>query len=150
MRLLGIPFGSSTGFLGASRTAEHDTWFETIFSQVMGLFHWEIVRMRDKIWLFCTLAVGSGFAQNVDFASYIPWRQTDNQPGVHDPTVIRDERGVYTLMSTNNLLAISQSTDRLTSTSKARPRPICELPSWIVVRVHRHREHLGTAPLEDG
>ena len=68
-------------------------------------------------------------AQNVEFASYIPWRQTETQPGAHDPTVIRDERGVYTLLSTNNLLAISQSTDMANWSWKGSILP--RVPSWM-------------------
>lgn len=85
--------------------------------------------MRDRIWMLCAIGASCGFAQNVDFAAYIPWRQTETQPGVHDPTVIRDERGVYTLMSTNNLLAISQSTDMATWTSKGKL--LSSVPTWM-------------------
>jgi arabinan endo-1,5-alpha-L-arabinosidase len=63
------------------------------------------------------------------FASYIPWRQTETQPGVHDPTVTRDERGVYTLMSTNNLLAVSQSTDMANWSGKGRL--LSGVPGWM-------------------
>lgn len=69
-------------------------------------------------------------AQDMNFASYIPWRQTETQPGVHDPTVIRDDRGVYTLMSTNNLLAVSQSTDMANWTAKGAL--LTKVPSWML------------------
>lgn len=85
--------------------------------------------MRDRIWVLCAITVSCGFAQDVDFAAYIPWRQLDTQPGVHDPTVIRDDRGVYTLMSTNNLLAISQSTDMANWSSKGRL--LSAVPAWM-------------------
>ncbi len=75
--------------------------------------------------LFTCLAT----AQNVEFASYIPWRQTETQPGAHDPTVIRDERGVYTLLSTNNLLAIAQSTDKANWSWKGSILP--RVPAWM-------------------
>lgn len=68
-------------------------------------------------------------AQNVEFASYIPWRQTETQPGAHDPTVIRDERGVYTLLSTNNLLAVAQSTDMANWSWKGSILP--KVPTWM-------------------
>jgi arabinan endo-1,5-alpha-L-arabinosidase len=85
--------------------------------------------MRDRIWMLCAIGASCGFAQNVDFAAYIPWRQTETQPGVHDPTVIRDERGVYTLMSTNNLLAISQSSDMANWSSKGKL--LSSVPTWM-------------------
>jgi len=85
--------------------------------------------MLNGVLRWCLLAVGLGFCQNVDFASYIPWRQTDSQPGVHDPTVIRDDRGTYTLMSTNNLLAVSQSTDMASWSSKAKL--LSGVPTWM-------------------
>lgn len=69
-------------------------------------------------------------AQDMDFSSTIPWRQTETQPGVHDPTVIRDERGVYTLMSTNNLLAVSQSTDMANWSPKGAL--LTKVPSWML------------------
>lgn len=69
-------------------------------------------------------------AQEMGFASYIPWRQTETQPGVHDPTVLRDERGVYTLMSTNNLLAIAQSTDMANWTWKGSI--LTKVPAWML------------------
>jgi len=37
--------------------------------------------------------------------------------GAHDPTVIRDTQGVYTLLTTNNLLQIRQSTDEINWTA---------------------------------
>jgi arabinan endo-1,5-alpha-L-arabinosidase len=85
--------------------------------------------MLDRVLRLGILVAGIGFSQNVDFASYIPWRQTETQPGVHDPTVIRDERGVYTLMSTNNLLAVSQSTDMANWSSKGKL--LSAVPSWM-------------------
>jgi arabinan endo-1,5-alpha-L-arabinosidase len=85
--------------------------------------------MRYRILVLCVLAAGCGFSQTVDFASYIPWRQTETQPAVHDPTVIRDDRGVFTLMSTNNLLAVSQSSDMATWSSKGKL--LSAVPSWM-------------------
>lgn len=69
-------------------------------------------------------------AEEMGFAPYIPWRQTETQPGVHDPTVLRDERGVYTLMSTNNLLAIAQSTDMANWTWKGSI--LTKVPAWML------------------
>jgi arabinan endo-1,5-alpha-L-arabinosidase len=86
--------------------------------------------MLGKVFLFGTLAAACVCAQNVDFASYIPWRQTDTYPGAHDPTVIRDDRGVFTLMSTNNLLAVSQSSDMLTFGYKKSL--LTAVPSWML------------------
>lgn len=75
-------------------------------------------------------ALASGLsAQDMGFASYIPWRQIETQPGVHDPTVTRDDRGVYTLMSTNNLLAIAQSTDMSNWTWKGSI--LTKVPTWM-------------------
>ncbi len=68
-------------------------------------------------------------AQEMGFAAYIPWRQTETQPGVHDPTVIRDDRGVYTLLSTNNLLAVAQSTDKANWTWHGSI--LSKVPSWM-------------------
>lgn len=66
----------------------------------------------------------SSFAQDG-----IPWTVTETITGTHDPSVIRDERGVYTMMSTNNLLEIRQSNDMVTWTSKGRI--FSSLPSWM-------------------
>lgn len=64
------------------------------------------------LFLACLLTLAT--AQNTDRASYITWLQNDKPyTGAHDPGIIRDERGVYTLVSTNNLLTLSQSTDML-------------------------------------
>ncbi|HOX50784.1 MAG TPA: family 43 glycosylhydrolase [Fibrobacteria bacterium] len=77
------------------------------------------------------LALASGVAaQEFTFAPGIPWLQTESQPGVHDPTVIRDDRGVYTLMSTNNLLAISQSTDLANWSPKGKL--LNAVPAWML------------------
>lgn len=76
------------------------------------------------------LVAPSASAQEMGFASYIPWRQTETQPGAHDPTVIRDERGVYTLLSTNNLLAIAQSTDMSNWTWHGSI--LSKVPSWML------------------
>lgn len=78
----------------------------------------------------CALVAPSVLAQEMGFASYIPWRQTETQPGVHDPTVIRDERGVYTLLSTNNLLAVAQSTDMSNWTWHGSI--LSKVPSWML------------------
>lgn len=86
--------------------------------------------MLGKVFTYGSLAAAGVFSQNVDFAAYIPWRQTDTYPGAHDPTVIRDERGVYTLMSTNNLLALSQSTDMLNFAYKKSL--LSAVPSWML------------------
>lgn len=69
-------------------------------------------------------------AQEMGFASYIPWRQIETQPGVHDPTVIRDDRGFYTLLSTNNLLAVAQSTDKVNWTWHGSI--LSKVPSWMI------------------
>lgn len=46
-------------------------------------------------------------------AQDIPWfnNESYNYPDIHDPAVIKDERGVYIMLSTNNLLTIYQSSD---------------------------------------
>ncbi len=49
--------------------------------------------------------------------------------GAHDPTVIRDTRGVYTLLTTNNLLQIRQSTDEINWTVKGNIVPA--VPAWV-------------------
>lgn len=84
--------------------------------------------MHSKIGICLAFATGA-FALNVDFAADIPWRQTETQPGTHDPSVIRDDRGVYTLLSTNNLLAVSQSTDMSNWTPKGRL--LNGVPGWM-------------------
>ncbi|QQS03926.1 MAG: family 43 glycosylhydrolase [Fibrobacterota bacterium] len=75
------------------------------------------------------LSAQCAMAVNVSFAPYIPWRQTETQPGAHDPTVIRDDRGVYTLMSTNNLLTLWQSTDMVNWSSKGKL--LNGVPTWM-------------------
>lgn len=88
-------------------------------------------RTRPRVFaLAAALFAQAPGAQDMAFASYIPWRQTETQPGVHDPTVTRDERGVYTLMSTNNLLAIAQSTDMANWTWKGSILP--KVPAWML------------------
>lgn len=59
----------------------------------------------------------------------IPWQSTERITGAHDPTIIRDERGVYTLLTTNNLLQLRQSTDMVNWTSVGRI--FNSLPSWL-------------------
>jgi arabinan endo-1,5-alpha-L-arabinosidase len=49
--------------------------------------------------------------------------------GAHDPTVIRDTRGVYTLLTTNNLLQIRQSTDEINWTAVGNIVPA--VPAWV-------------------
>ena len=51
--------------------------------------------------LFCALLFISFFITN---GHSQPWYATEKLTDSHDPTVIRDERGVYTSMTTNNLL----------------------------------------------
>lgn len=49
--------------------------------------------------------------------------------GAHDPTVIRDTRGVYTLLTTNNLLQIRQSTDEINW--KVVGNIVPSVPAWV-------------------
>jgi arabinan endo-1,5-alpha-L-arabinosidase len=49
--------------------------------------------------------------------------------GAHDPTVIRDTQGVYTLLTTNNLLQIRQSTDEINWTAVGNIVPA--VPAWV-------------------
>ena len=43
------------------------------------------------------------------FSQTIPWLSKETLTGGHDPSIIKDERGVYTLLSTNNMLELRQS-----------------------------------------
>lgn len=63
-------------------------------------------------------------------AQDIPWHnhETYNYNHIHDPTVIRDDRGVYTMMSTNNMLAIVQSDDLINWTTV--DHIFDDLPDW--------------------
>ena len=49
--------------------------------------------------------------------------------GAHDPTVIKDDRCVYTLLTTNNLLQIRQSTDGINWTAKGNI--FTAVPAWV-------------------
>ena len=49
--------------------------------------------------------------------------------GAHDPTVIRDTRGVYTLLTTNNLLQVRQSTDEINW--KVVGNIVPAVPAWV-------------------
>ena len=51
--------------------------------------------------IFCSFLFISFFITNGQSQA---WFATEKLTDSHDPTVIRDERGVYTLMTTNNLL----------------------------------------------
>lgn len=46
-------------------------------------------------------------------AQELPWHNNEsyNYNDIHDPTMIKDDRGVYTMMSTNNMLTMVQSGD---------------------------------------
>ncbi|MCB9497504.1 MAG: family 43 glycosylhydrolase [Fibrobacteria bacterium] len=77
-----------------------------------------------------TLLAFEPFAQNVQFAPSIPFRQSDTQPGAHDPTVVRDDRGVFTLLSTNNLLSVWQSSDMATWSPQGKL--LKSVPSWML------------------
>jgi arabinan endo-1,5-alpha-L-arabinosidase len=58
-----------------------------------------------------------------------PWLAIEALTGAHDPTVIRDDRGVYTLMTTNNLLQLRQSTDMVKWTTVGQI--FTSVPTWI-------------------
>ena len=45
----------------------------------------------------------------VTFSQTVPWLNRETLTGAHDPTIIKDERGVYTLLTTNNMLQLRQS-----------------------------------------
>ena len=49
--------------------------------------------------------------------------------GAHDPTVLKDDRCVYTLFSTNNLLQVRQSTDEVNW--KAVGNIFTAVPAWV-------------------
>jgi arabinan endo-1,5-alpha-L-arabinosidase len=49
--------------------------------------------------------------------------------GAHDPTVLRDSRGVYSLLCTNNLLQIRQSTDEINW--KVVGNIVPAVPAWV-------------------
>src|SRR5579871_6340082 len=49
--------------------------------------------------------------------------------GAHDPTVIKDDRCVYTLLTTNNLLQVRQSTDEVNWTVKGNI--FTAVPAWV-------------------
>lgn len=49
--------------------------------------------------------------------------------GAHDPTVIKDDRCVYTLFTTNNLLQVRQSTDEVNWTAKGNI--FTAVPAWV-------------------
>lgn len=66
---------------------------------------------------------------NAVFAQTPPWQLTETTTGAHDPSIVRDNRGIYTLMTTNNLLEIRQSTNMVNWTS--RDRIFNSLPSWM-------------------
>lgn len=79
--------------------------------------------------VFCVI-IGHSFAQNLTDANYIPWLQRETQPqDSHDPGVLRDNRGIYTLVSTNNLLSIRQSTDKSNWTNQGRVFNV--VPPWM-------------------
>ncbi len=58
-----------------------------------------------------------------------PWQSTEKLTGAHDPTMIRDDRGVYSLLTTNNLLEIRQSNDMVTWTSMGKI--LSAVPAWM-------------------
>src|SRR4051812_5331014 len=62
-------------------------------------------------------------------AEVIPWQNMEVLTGTHDPSIIRDERGVYSLVSTNNLCTIQQSTDMVHWQSKGKI--FSAVPSWM-------------------
>lgn len=63
------------------------------------------------------------------FNGDMPWLQSHSWVGAHDPTFIRDDNGTYTLLLTNNMLRVQQSTDMLHYTNQNRV--FNSLPSWV-------------------
>lgn len=63
------------------------------------------------------------------FNGNMSWLQTHTWHGGHDPTFIRNENGTYTLLLTNNMLQVQQSTNMLNYSNKNRI--FNSLPSWV-------------------
>lgn len=63
-------------------------------------------------------------------AQQVPWFNTEPTLNfdVHDPCIIKDEEGRYTMMSTNNLLTLRQSTDLISWTNAGRV--FNAVPAW--------------------
>jgi arabinan endo-1,5-alpha-L-arabinosidase len=59
----------------------------------------------------------------------VPWLNYEILTDCHDPTIIKDDRGIYTMLSTNNMLSVRQSEDMKNWTNQGRI--ISSLPSWI-------------------
>jgi hypothetical protein len=59
----------------------------------------------------------------------VPWYQQEVRAESHDPTMICDSRGIYTYLSTNNLLTIRQSTDGITWTTQGSI--FSTVPAWM-------------------
>jgi FMN-dependent NADH-azoreductase len=63
----------------------------------------------------------------------VAWYQQEVKAEAHDPTMIRDNRGIYTYLSTNNLLSLRQSPDGINWTSQGRI--FSSVPAWMSTSV---------------
>jgi len=80
--------------------------------------------IRKITLLICVVAVTIIITQ-----AELAWFAQRPQIEVHDPTMIKDDRGVYTLLSTNNLLQIRQSKDMVNW--KDKDQILSGVPDWI-------------------
>lgn len=73
-------------------------------------------------------------------AEVMPWQSTEKLTGAHDPTVIRDDRGIYTLLTTNNLLELRQSTDMVNWTTAGKI--LNAVPAWMNTSLNTKVENI--------
>lgn len=87
------------------------------------------MKTYTKIPSFILIGLLILFYKNLQ-AQQIPWfnNESYNYSDIHDPTVIRDNRGMYTMMSTNNLLEVVQSADLVNWT--IRGKVFNNVPGW--------------------
>jgi len=71
----------------------------------------------------------SSSAQNPTTNPNVPWFSSEELIEAHDPTFIKDEYGTFTLLNTNNMLKVRQSTDMMHWNDKGNI--VNRLPSWI-------------------
>jgi len=64
-----------------------------------------------------------------DFNDNMAWQQHEKWLLAHDPTLIREDNGTFTLMQTNNMLSIQQSNDMLNY--KKTGQVFNGLPAWV-------------------
>ncbi len=72
-----------------------------------------------RIIIYITAAVACGFGN----------AGAEVLTGAHDPAVIRGDLGIYTLLTTNNMLQIRQSSDRVNWTVKGNI--FSSMPAWV-------------------